>query len=188
MGFSQSTSPDRQRYASDDWRACFAEFGPRLLLFARQIAPCIADAEDAVQEGFVRFWRKGGLRASENQGLLFAAVRSAALDHLRRESRRRKREQTAFDENFLPGVEMPHEPSLSARDDPQADAFELERAIQDLPVEQREVLVLKVWGELTYEEIGVALSIPANTAASRYRYALGHLKKLLTAATHERRH
>ncbi len=53
----------------------------------------------------------------------------------------------------------------------------LEAAIGALPIEQREVLTLKIWGELTFAEIGEALSIPANTAASRYRYALSALRK-----------
>ena len=44
----------------------------------------------------------------------------------------------------------------------------------------REVVTLKVWGELTFGEIAEALEIPANTAASRYRYGLAELRKLTT--------
>jgi RNA polymerase sigma-70 factor (ECF subfamily) len=44
------------------------------------------------------------------------------------------------------------------------------------------VLVLKIWGELTFEQIATELEIPPNTAASRYRYALAALRKELTAA------
>jgi RNA polymerase sigma-70 factor (ECF subfamily) len=47
-----------------------------------------------------------------------------------------------------------------------------------LPAEQREVITLKVWGDLTFSEIGEALEIPANTAASRYRYGLAELRRL----------
>ena len=50
-------------------------------------------------------------------------------------------------------------------------------AIDLLPREQREVLVMKIWNELTFAEIGEALEISQNTAASRYRYALASLKK-----------
>jgi RNA polymerase sigma-70 factor (ECF subfamily) len=42
----------------------------------------------------------------------------------------------------------------------------------------REVVILKVWGELTFAEIAEALDIPANTAASRYRYGLEELRKI----------
>jgi len=48
-----------------------------------------------------------------------------------------------------------------------------------LPNEQREVLVMKIWNELTFAEIASALEISQNTAASRYRYALAALKKNL---------
>ena len=45
--------------------------------------------------------------------------------------------------------------------------------------EKREVLVLKIWGGLTYQQVADALRISANTAASRYRYALDKLREQL---------
>ena len=174
-------------HTAEDWRTCFQRLGPRLLIFARQWLPSIADAEDAVQEAFIRFWRKHrGFQAS-NQGLLFAAVRSAALDHLRRESRRMRREQAAFfDGAATLGLETGGSLFESAaQESPQDQAHLLEGAVRQLPPEQREVLTLKVWGELTFAEIATALSISQNTAASRYRYALSALRKLLQPASHE---
>ena len=61
---------------------------------------------------------------------------------------------------------------------------EIEVALQRLPTVQREVLVLKIWNELTFEQIGATLEIPPNTAASRYRYALAALRKELKPAHH----
>src|SRR6266542_4203783 len=55
----------------------------------------------------------------------------------------------------------------------------LAAAVGSLPHDQREVLVLKIWNELTFSEIAGALGISQNTAASRYRYALANLKKSL---------
>jgi len=57
---------------------------------------------------------------------------------------------------------------------------ELEASLRTLPENQREVVVLKVDGELTFEQIGAALGISANTAASRYRYALERLRTSLS--------
>ena len=54
------------------------------------------------------------------------------------------------------------------------------RAVQSLPAIYREVVVLKVWSGLTFQQIGETLAIPLNTAASRYRYALEHLRHALT--------
>ena len=57
--------------------------------------------------------------------------------------------------------------------------FALAAAVENLPHDQREVLVMKIWNELTFAEIATALAISQNTAASRYRYALAALKKTL---------
>jgi RNA polymerase sigma-70 factor (ECF subfamily) len=54
-----------------------------------------------------------------------------------------------------------------------------------LPEEQREVVVLKIWGDLTFDEIGEQMQISPNTAASRWRYAMEALKKFIIARTHE---
>ena len=77
----------------EDWKVCFSELAPGLVLFARQFVRTSADAEDIVQDAFVRFWRKE--HSIENRGLLYATVRSVALDLLRRDVRRARREANA---------------------------------------------------------------------------------------------
>jgi RNA polymerase sigma-70 factor (ECF subfamily) len=57
--------------------------------------------------------------------------------------------------------------------------LEVERALRELPPEQREVVVLRIWGEMTLAEVAAVLDVPANTVASRYRYALDRLRKVL---------
>ncbi len=153
----------------EDWKTCFGQLAPALLLFARRWTNSRADAEDVVQEAFVRFWRRQ--HSLENRGLLYAAVRSAALDRLRREQRRSQREAVA-----TRGQDDHCEPVFAPEDEGQEL---LAAAVARLPNEQREVVLLKIWNELTFAEIGVALGISQNTAASRYRYALASLKKLL---------
>jgi len=60
------------------------------------------------------------------------------------------------------------------------------RSLADLPPEQREVIVLKIWHEYTFEEIGKLLEISPNTAAGRYRYGLQKLKHFLKDPDYER--
>ena len=55
----------------------------------------------------------------------------------------------------------------------------VDTALKTLPQEQREVIVLRVWGQMTFEEAAAALDIPVNTAASRYRYGLARLRQQL---------
>jgi RNA polymerase sigma-70 factor (ECF subfamily) len=153
----------------DDWKVCFAEAAPGLVLFARQFVHSIADAEDIVQDAFVKFWRKR--HSVENRALLFSAVRSIALDAIRRDARRARRETTA-----LADAEQVTTPKFDTDDDEQRA---LAAAVDRLPPDQREVLTMKIWNDLTFAEIGGALGISQNTAASRYRYALTSLKKSL---------
>ena len=153
----------------ESWKTCFSELAPGLVLFARQWARSAADAEDIVQEAFVRFWRTQ--RDISNRGLLYASVRSIALDFIRRDSRRARRESTAMSD-----LDQSVAPAFETEDDTQRA---LVAAVELLPREQREVLTLKIWNDLTFAEIASALEISQNTAASRYRYALAALKKNL---------
>ncbi len=153
----------------EDWKECFSQLAPGLVLFARQWVQSRADAEDIVQEAFVRIWRRQ--HSIQNRGLLFAAVRSISLDLLRRDARRARREATAVLES-----EQTTEPHFASDDESQRA---LADAVDRLPNEQREVVVMKIWNELTFQEIGTVLGISQNTAASRYRYALTNLKKNL---------
>src|SRR5690348_9351609 len=146
----------------ENWKTCFSQLAPGLVLFARQWTRSASDAEDIVQEAFVKFWRRHHDIA--NRGLLYATVRSIALDFIRRDSRRARREATA-----LSDVDQSVQPEFDIEDDSQRA---LVAALDVLPAEQREVLVMKIWNELTFAEIASALEISQNTAASRYRYAL----------------
>ena len=56
----------------------------------------------------------------------------------------------------------------------------VEAALGQLPGDQREVVVMKIWGGLTFAQIAEALGVPLNTAASRYRYALQRLEAELS--------
>src|SRR5438477_4661021 len=153
----------------ESWRTCFSELAPGLLLFARQWVRSGADAEDIVQEAFVKFWRRN--HRIDNRALLYTTVISIALDFIRPDKRRARREASVF-----ANADSTVEPQFEWEDEAQSA---LAAAVNCLPHDQREVLVLKIWNELTFSEIASALGISQNTAASRYRYALANLKKSL---------
>jgi RNA polymerase sigma-70 factor (ECF subfamily) len=157
---------------SQPWRDCYRQLAPKLLLFARQWVESPADAEDLVQTAFVRFWQKHPDAAAEHYPLLYAAVRSAALDALRSRERRGRRE-TAYhaDAAGSAGEFFRHPLEL------QEEAAAVQNALQRLGAEQREVLVLRIWGELTFAEIAQALDQSINTVASRYRAGLEALRR-----------
>ena len=103
--------------------------------------------------------------ARDIRAYVFAALRRVALRQVTR-----RKDQPA---SLLADPVGPTEPV----EDPRRQA--LARALQGLSHEQREVIALKIEGQLTFAEIGRVLTISANTAASRYRYALARLRERL---------
>jgi len=180
MTLSRQTPPNfrpmEDEPEHESWTRWFQHYGPKLLLCARQWTRSLADAEDAVQDAFVRYWRHQRHLPGEPMALLVTSVRRAAMDSGRREGRRLAREERAANDAGVPVALF----ETSLEDDERRAA--LEEALRRIPPEQREVLVLKIWGELTFEQIAVELELPPNTAASRYRYALAALRRELTAA------
>jgi RNA polymerase sigma-70 factor (ECF subfamily) len=158
--------PDLERLYDEHAQALFAF----LLHFTRDEE----STRDLLQEIFVRLARKPELirGARDERAFLIRLAHNAAIDHLRRCGTRQKHE-----DHF--GLEAA---SLFApANDPDESAFRaaLESALNELPTEQRLVLHLKLWEGLTFEQIAEALDIPANTAASRYRYGLDKLRERL---------
>jgi RNA polymerase sigma-70 factor (ECF subfamily) len=167
--------------SDEPWRTCYRELAPKLLLFARQWVTSLADAEDVVQTAFVKFWRRQPDAGPEHYPLLYSAVRSTALDQLRGDGRRARREAD-------PAVEVLREdqPYFDPGIEQRESAAIVEEAMRRLPTEQREVLALRIWGELTFAEIAETLGESINTVASRHRYALDALRRHLKSYEPER--
>jgi RNA polymerase sigma-70 factor (ECF subfamily) len=154
----------------DPWQAWLDQHGAALLLLARQWVGGRADAEDVVQEAFIRFWRSRE-RVAEPVGYLYACVKRCAFDWRRGRDRRSRREQ----KSARPESELRFEATLEQRE--RRDA--VDAALVSLPDNQAEVLVMRIWGGLTFPQIAVAVDVPVDTAKSRYRYALARLREQL---------
>jgi RNA polymerase sigma-70 factor, ECF subfamily len=161
-------------FSPDPWRACYAQLAPKLLLFARQWVGSQADAEDVVQTAFIRFWRQQPEAQPEHYPLLYAAVRTVALDLLRTNGRRGMREEKySAEEASLQCMAFDPLPE-------QAEMAEMvQLALDAIPPQQRETLVLRIWGELTFAEIAATVGESINTVASRYRYAMEAMRKVI---------
>lgn len=163
------------------WKSWFARHGAKLLLFARQQARNPHDAEDLLQEAFVRIWRLYGHTGEVAPGLVYRAIRRLAIDWARSLDRRKIREQKVT-------AEFPLYESFRTEVEQDERQQAILRAVDRLPPEQKEVLTLKIWGELTFDEIGRTLDLSLNTVASRYRYALQKLKEWMPGELEDRPH
>ncbi len=128
----------------------------------------VEEAEDALQEIFLNLLRRlpqGEVR--DLRSYLFRAARNEAITRRRASSSRNTHSPLSWiDRAACPEVDR-------------AAEIDLSRALQSLPLEQREVVVLKLSEGFTFQEIGGVLHISPNTAASRYRLGLARLRVLL---------
>lgn len=143
-----------------------------LILYGRALGLSHAEAEDVVQETFLTLWQ----HATQPQNPAHYCVRSfrnRALNYRRHFWRRLTRELESQRWFERTPEESPAERSAM-------------RCLADLPGPQREVIVLKLWHDCTFEEIGDLLEVSPNTAAGRYRYGLEKLRVCLRGQDYER--
>ncbi len=160
---------------SDAWKQWLAAEGGKLLLYARQRTATLEDAEDLLQDCLIRLWGYQEERdyRPPDLPLAYSVLRLCAMDHGRKAGRReRKRRKIIefhdFDDHWLDhGAEQDEEAEL------------LRGAVKTLSEKLREVVVMKIWGGLTFAQIAEVLKVSQNTAASRYRYGLEQLHKKL---------
>ena len=169
--------------AASAWSVWLQENGPKLFLFARQQTRSQEDAKDVLQDALVKLVEK--IRNGEFVGgqeswlpYLYTAIRRLAIDLSRRDDRRKRREDNVGADMEDQQAEAFH-PWFDSESSDDETRSQLEEGLKDLPQKFSEVIIMKIWGERTFAEIGEALDISQNTAASRYRYGLEALKKNL---------
>jgi len=143
----------------------FDTYGPAMFKTACSLSKSAPDAEDAVQDVFVAIARmRGRMAGIQNlKTYLFASLRHA----LAKKACKADAEpvECIEDRRITPSPDNPPEASAA-----------LERALGRLQADQRQVVAYKVDAGMTFKEIGMALGISPNTAASRWRYALDKLR------------
>jgi len=153
----------------------------RLVRFAVTITRNQHDAEDAVQAALVRVVANANLlvKADSPWPYLLRMVRNEALVVLR------KRKRWGIIQNLTDLLTRRSVDELEREDTYRAVWL----ALRALPPEQSEIVVLKIWEELTFSQIADILGLSPSTAASRYRYALqklaGQLHSIQREVNHE---
>ncbi len=153
-------------------RACerlWREYADRLVLYAASLLGDRAAGEDVVQAVFVRLLTAPGIIDSE-AGFLFRSVRNEALDAMRSSRRAARAREHLFD---IRGADP--------RDEAELAEFraKVERELAALPPGRREVVVLKIWGELTFPEIAAILGATEKSVDHLYYRALEALEARL---------
>jgi RNA polymerase sigma-70 factor (ECF subfamily) len=147
----------------------FDENAAALVLYARQWC---AAAEDVVQETFIKLARQPPPPLADLAPWLYRVVRNAAISAARRESRRRHHEAEAARRTpswFLPSA------------DNRLDAATAAAVLQKLPAEQREVVIARLWGGLTFEQVAGVTGLSVGSAHRHYHAGLAALRERLHA-------
>ncbi len=149
----------------------YRERAAELLLYGRALGLSHAEAEDVLQ-GTFQAMLVLEIPPRNPEFYCVRSFRNRAFNYRRSWWRRIWRELESrhwFEDS---GVESERE-------------HEAKRALIRLPMEQREVIVLKIWHDYTFDEIGRILRLSPNTVAGRYRYGLQKLRIILDANDYE---
>ncbi len=156
-----------------DWvEALYEAKAAELILYGRALGLSHPEAEDVVQETFVAMMEKSQA-PSRPDHYCVRSFRNRALNYRRSLWRRLTRE--------LESTRWFERSSSETQEERKAM-----RCLAELPVEQREAIVLKIWHSYTFDEIGELLEVSPNTVAGRYRYGLQKIKFQLEGVDYER--
>ena len=149
------------------WR----RYGPRLILYAAALVKDRSQAEDILQSLFVRFLSSGTVPPAEGEATyLFRAVRNVALN----EMRSRKRARRAYSALLEP---VTPDPAATAQLGELGGR--IEAVLLELPPEEREAVVLKIWGDVSFAHGAEISGISEKTFEYRYYKGLGIIKERL---------
>lgn len=148
---------------------------PPLALFARTWCDC---PEDAVQEALLELIKQPQL-PDEPIAWLYQAVRWRAISLARGDNRRRQRQQIAGRDSA--GSEDRWFTQTRSVDDPAVlDDVDLQEALQGLDEAQRAIVVARIWGDQTFEQIAEAMELSRSSVHRRYQQAIAQLQELLS--------
>ena len=153
--------------ASCEWERFLEVHGDVFFLFARQLTRTESDAKDITQQVMMDLWSHGRGEIPDRP-LVFLKLRRKAIDLGRSKDRRSRREQ-----NFAARSDAWFIPNYGDAD----TAEKLQEALQKLPEKLREVVVLRIWGDLAFPDIATTTGVSVPTASSRFRYGLEQLRK-----------
>jgi RNA polymerase sigma-70 factor (ECF subfamily) len=139
----------------------FDTYAARLVLYARQWMSAGA-AQDVVQDVFVRLMCQPQ-EPGNVQAWLFRSVRNAAISEARSGQRRRVRENS---------VAAGRADWFEKQPEDLIDAEAAQKALERLPDLQREIVVLRIWADLTLQEIAETVGRPLSTVHDQYRAGL----------------
>jgi RNA polymerase sigma-70 factor (ECF subfamily) len=158
---------EANKRTAEEIQSWYEKHGAALAAYACSYGLDFASAEDVVQHVFLGLLRGAGAELRSPVAYFYSAVRNGTINF-----HRVRRRETSLPEG---------EQWLASSGKSREEVLAVQQALQHLPEEQREVVFLRIWSGLTFQEIANVTEQPLNTVASRFRYALDKLRERLAS-------
>ncbi|UCE47398.1 MAG: sigma-70 family RNA polymerase sigma factor [Phycisphaerales bacterium] len=166
-----------QRGENAAWRRAYLKYKDDLFTVAQSLVCDVDTAEDCLQEVFVSLALDGYRIRGNLKRYLLSCVVNRARDHLRSRYAQSNCQVNMKSRIRTKRPDVSNPANVLAIND---QMQKVTRALEKLPLEQREVIVLRLQGEMKFRQIASILDVSINTAQSRYRYGMTKLRQLLT--------
>jgi RNA polymerase sigma-70 factor (ECF subfamily) len=168
----------------ESFAVLFDRYHQRLYGFFYRLGSSAAASEDLVQEVFLRIfrYRRTFREDSEFRGWMYHIARTVRIDRFRAE--KKEGPLTAVSGTAADQLQGPPSPDRYVEAQERTEL--LRRALQQLPEEKRELLILARFQELKYDEIGSLLDVDAGTVKVRVHRAMNELRDIVRKMTDEK--
>ncbi len=155
----------------DALKEVYEEYVSYIYRVVRGMLPNREEAEDVTSEFFIRLWEKSHAYKPGNghKGWMATIARNLAIDHIRRYRREEVTEDIVLEGDTGGDTCLPEEQVISD--------ITIQEALSGLKDAERQVIHMKIMGELTFQEIAYILQVPLGTVSWRYREALKKLRR-----------
>lgn len=163
-----------KRGSKDALRRIYEKYLNHLLTLAMALLNDAGRSEDVVHDVFVSF--AGSAKDFKLAGNLKSYLTTCVMNRARDRIRASRRDPMQLDaaQAVCSNLNGPDHAIISSE-----ESHRLNRGIAQLPVEQREVIVLRLKGEMTFREVAELHGVSVNTIQGRYRYGLNKLRSVL---------
>lgn len=171
----KANTPRRDRL--EKFNALVSEYESALLRYAARLLNNSSAAEDVVQEAFIKLYRRWGGSMEPSPQIsawLYRVVHNQAVDYIKKESRRSAAHQRHIEEHAV--MNAPSRPG--AKSSAEETGQKVKAALDKLPIRERELVVLKIFENMSYKEIGEITGLKTGYVGNILHHAMKKLTEI----------